>query len=328
MYREARTTPRISTSDFRLPNTATRLRLTLIELLVVIAIIGILAAMLLPALRSAREKAKQALCTNNLRQVSIAHISYTSDNEGRVSPHWDWHAGTANVDGYLMTRATPLLDMATITTVTNARSGPGRLIPDYLPASDPMYCPANEMLYYKKNETEPTIFTLTPETNFERMLGWRSGKTGHRYSTYASPPVYDKVARNRYWTNGPSLDHTTNNDYFNWYNIYSGGNSTNPNVATNTTVFEKADANGDIGRPMMWDSSFGPLSMGDGSVATSSNHRLKYAQVVYWDGRVESYPHAKVMYYSRGEYYGYRGFTGRWITTILQRYGNGDYNAQ
>ena len=103
---------------------------TLVELLVVIAIIGVLVALLLPAVQAAREAARNGQCKNNLRQMSLACLNYESAQKAFPSGGWGWRwmgdpnagSGPRQPGGWIY-QVAPYIEQANITLIGKGLKG-------------------------------------------------------------------------------------------------------------------------------------------------------------------------------------------------------------
>jgi prepilin-type N-terminal cleavage/methylation domain-containing protein/prepilin-type processing-associated H-X9-DG protein len=91
---------------------------TLVELLVAIAVIGILIALLLPAIQSAREAARRTQCVNNLKQISLAMLNYHEANNAFPPGKWGWRNESRCRHGCLefspLMRALPYVELGAL----------------------------------------------------------------------------------------------------------------------------------------------------------------------------------------------------------------------
>ncbi|MBO5991791.1 MAG: prepilin-type N-terminal cleavage/methylation domain-containing protein [Lentisphaeria bacterium] len=191
------------------PGMRVKTSFTLIELLVVIAIIAILAAILMPALSSARERAKSSQCLNNLKQSGLGILSYVDDHKEMLMYY-------AYIQWNMMLNRDAFVDYHS-TAAATWKSG------TYVPNRKSMMCPG--------------IFPYTPQKKNFRVTktdGTQSDVIGRHISTYGFTCQVSEMQRDRPMT---STEHVKWRQNFYANNETKDGYSYRPQFIHNPSGF-------------------------------------------------------------------------------------------
>ncbi len=224
---------------------------TLVELLVVVAIISILAALLLPSLRRAKESAKSVVCVNNLRQIYIGFALYAESNDDYI-PTANGFAAGADF-GHILGAAGLI---GSYETYQGVNGGAGATLHSF----PVLKCPSEPGVTW-----EPSMLGCT-------MYRYHTHRTSYSINyTFGLATPFGDLRKG--WSKGPQ--------YNTAYGIYPAISST----AEATIVMDRSSYLASFWTANFFDESIDYAGVSDNAYAFRHSGR---ANVLYWDGHVNS----------------------------------------
>lgn len=254
---------------------ACRRAFTLIELLVVIAVIALLIAILLPALKGARDSAKAVICLSNMRQIGVGLVSYAGDFKGQI---WESGNPTPALRFWYAQAENPTLPTTGVNGTNPTRIGPAF---QYMQNADKIFeCPTNKRrtpTNIGSNGNDP--FWSTPQNQLQAIL----------FNEFLSPRQINFDYTMVTGASGARVDLATIVGYDTRQAQFTGTQARPmPTTSNNTTVKIMRAAPAFIEEDSEWWNGKGPDGMYSNWDEVSNRHSKK-GNILLTNGDVESF---------------------------------------